>query len=119
MILVVITLKIDITYNETESISEGASVVITLKINITYNLEGQTQVEHINTNKRDNRVENLRWCSPKGNMANELTRYHLSIGHSNPSSETRRRMSEGQKKRFARERATRTGRYANQNRASV
>ena len=82
-------------------------------------LEGQTQVEHINTNKRDNRVENLRWCSPKGNMANELTRYHLSIGHSNPSSETRRRMSEGQKKRFARERATRTGRYANQNRASV
>lgn len=47
MILVVITLKIDITYNETESISEGASVVITLKINITYNLEGQTQVEHM------------------------------------------------------------------------
>ena len=81
-------------------------------------LEGQRQVEHINTNKRDNRVENLPWCSPKGNMANELTRYHLSIGHSNPSSETRRRMSEGQKKRFARERATRTGRYAKQNRDS-
>ena len=77
-------------------------------------LEGQTQVEHINTNRRDNRVENLRWCSPKGNMANELTRYHLSIGHSNPSSETRRRMSEGQKRRFARERAMGTGRYSAQ-----
>ena len=82
-------------------------------------LEGQTQVEHINTNKRDNRVENLRWCSPKGNMANELTRFHLSLGHSNPSPETRKRMSEGQKRRFARERATRTGRYAIQNRASA
>lgn len=82
-------------------------------------IEGQTQVEHINTNKRDNRVENLRWRSPKGNMANVLTRYHLSLGHSNPSPETRKRMSEGQKRRFARERVTRTGRYAKQNRASA
>lgn len=82
-------------------------------------LEGQTQVEHINTNKRDNRVENLRWCSPKGNMANELTRLHLSIGHSNPNYETRKRMSEGQKRRFAREREMKTGRYAIQNRASA
>lgn len=75
-------------------------------------MEGQTQVEHINCDKRDNRVENLRFTLPKGNMANPLTRYHLSISHLCPSAETRARMSAGQKRRFARERETRTGRYA-------
>lgn len=73
---------------------------------------GQTQVEHIDCDKHNNKVENLRWTHPKGNMANPLTRYHLSIGHMCPSDETRARMSAGQKRRFARERATKTGRYA-------
>ena len=73
---------------------------------------GQTQVEHINCDKRDNRVQNLRWCTPKGNMANPQTLYHLSISHQCPPAEVRARMSAGQKRRFARERETRTGRYA-------
>jgi len=74
--------------------------------------EGQIQVEHLNCDMQDNRVENLRWASPKGNMANPLTRLNLSIGHMFPSDETRARMSAGQKRRFAYERETKTGRYA-------
>ena len=88
---------------------------------------GQTQVEHIDCEKHHNYVNckvvsgqiivisegtNLRWTHPKGNMANPLTRYHLSISHLNPSAETRARMSAGQRRRFARERATHTGKYA-------
>lgn len=91
---------------------------------------GQTQVEHIDGNRQNNYVKceiidgniyvhrdetNIRWTTPKGNMANEITRLRISIANSNPSEETRRRMSEGQKRRFARERATKTGRYAESN----
>lgn len=35
-------------------------------------------VEHKNTIKTDNRIENLRWCSRKGNMKNPITRKRMS-----------------------------------------
>ena len=97
---------------------------------LPYPTSGQTQVEHIDGNRQNNYVKceiidgniyvhrdetNIRWTTPKGNMANEITRLRISIANSNPSEETRRRMSEGQKRRFARERATKTGRYAESN----
>lgn len=37
------------------------------------NPEGKPCIDHINTVKTDNRVQNLRWCTQKENMLNPLT----------------------------------------------
>lgn len=40
-------------------------------------------IDHINTIRDDNRVENLRWCSQKENCNNPLTREHLTYQKTN------------------------------------
>ena len=40
-------------------------------------------IDHINTIRDDNRVENLRWCTKKENANNPLTREHLTCRNTN------------------------------------
>ena len=70
------------------------------------NPENKPYVDHINTDRSDNRVENLRWVSTKENCNNPLTRKHLSeVRKGKPSmfkgiprsEETKRKISEAQR----------------------
>ena len=70
------------------------------------NPENKPCIDHINTNKLDNRAENLRWVTYKENNNNPLTRTHQSeVQKGKPSGfkgkthseETKRKMSEALK----------------------
>lgn len=64
-------------------------------------------VDHIDTNKENNNVENLRWCTHQENSLNPITREHLTaamMGNQRSkgriaTEEHRRRLSEAGKKR--------------------
>ena len=42
------------------------------------NPENKPFIDHINRNKTNNTINNLRWCTGKENMSNPLTKEHLS-----------------------------------------
>lgn len=65
------------------------------------------QIDHINTIRNDNRVENLRWCTKTDNMNNSLTKVHLhnavmkridGLRNKVVSEETKRKISESKRK---------------------
>ena len=70
------------------------------------NIENKPEIDHINTIRDDNRVENLRWVTRKENRNNPISLEHLRIaftGENSPhygrkrSKETRKRISEALK----------------------
>lgn len=58
------------------------------------NPDNKPQVDHINTNRHDNRACNLRWVTAKENGNNDLTLVHLSASHIGlqPTEETKRKL---------------------------
>lgn len=69
------------------------------------NPENKLFIDHIDTNKHNNRADNLRWVTSKENSNNILTKQHQSENHKGKnvgkrSEETKKKMSEAAKRRI-------------------
>ena len=53
---------------------------------------GYKHIDHIDANKHNNRVENLRWCNPIINMGNPLTKEAISRGAKGRIAHNRRKI---------------------------
>lgn len=93
----------DTGYYRVQLCKNGKSVGIALHrlIATTFiaNPDNKRCVDHINTIRTDNRVENLHWCTHKENSNNELSRLHNSEAKKGRiiSEEHRRNLSEAGK----------------------
>ena len=61
--------------------SKFATLHRLLAIAFIPNPENKPCIDHINTIKTDNRLDNLRWCSSKENSNNPLSKIHSSNSH--------------------------------------
>ena len=61
------------------------------------NIDNKPEVDHINTIRDDNRVENLKWVTKKENRNNILTKEHLNAIYQ--TQDFRERMSKAKKRK--------------------
>lgn len=67
-------IRIYISYNKNNIIlKERFRLHYLVAITFIPNPENKSKIDHIDTNPKNNKVDNLRWCTDKENMNNEIT----------------------------------------------